>query len=437
MKQIGIHKGEKKYNMMTFESAKNKYEIIKDEDKRNTERLNEFAEILSCIYSQNEKLANDMWQYLVEKCNDISGYRFYVIRLLNALQLDYKSTWKLLIMDKKRVEILFKYAYPNTNISYRAYEVILGYINSNMIEEAVMVIELVKNYEIRFSILDGIKLIVVKIEQNIIEDDVTLKERINLFYEKCICKYQSDYFTTIFEIKLNLHNRLTDKEKLKSCLEWIVDSNICNEEYFGNNFVMDYCQMLYLNRLLLSDEELLYYVELFCNKYKNRFLSYRCTEEICDWIVEISQKSTALLNNLIFNDYRFGNRYIQKLITEEKWIELKRILQYCLTQKEQTHIVNNISETLSYFEQIFDEGIAFTDTVNIQATEGVSVDMEITLNLPKIIIRDAGCYDVEEKNVIFICNIIIDICKNNGICNELTTKAEHVKKLYNTRVCES
>ena len=63
--------------------------------------------------------------------------------------------------------------------------------------------ELVEKYEKRLSMLEGIKLIVVKIEQNITEDDVTLKERINLFYEKCMDKYQSNYFTTIFEIKLN------------------------------------------------------------------------------------------------------------------------------------------------------------------------------------------------------------------------------------------
>lgn len=43
-------------NNLTFESAENRYEIIKDEDKRSTERLNEFAEIFSCIYSQNENL---------------------------------------------------------------------------------------------------------------------------------------------------------------------------------------------------------------------------------------------------------------------------------------------------------------------------------------------------------------------------------------------
>ena len=326
---------------MTFESAENRYEIIKDEDKRSTERLNEFAEIFSCIYCQNEKLASDMWQYLVDKYSDISGGRFYVIRLLKIIQLDYKSTWKLLIMDKKRVEILFKHAYSNTNISFRAYEVISGYINSNMIEEAVMVIELVEKYEKRLSMLEGIKLIVVKIEQNITEDDVTLKERINLFYEKCMDKYQSNYFTTIFEIKLNLHNKLINKEKIKSCLEWIVESGICNAEYFSNDFVIDYCKMLYVNRFLLSDAELIYYVELFCKKYKKQCLSYRCTEEISNWIVEVSQKSSVLLNNLILNDYCFGNRYIQNLITKEKWIELEKILQYVLMQKEQVYIISN------------------------------------------------------------------------------------------------
>ena len=103
-------------------------------------------------------------------------------------------------------------------------------------------------------------------------------------------KYQSNYFTTIFEIKLNLHNKLINKEKIKSCLEWIVESGICNAEYFSNDFVIDYCKMLYVNRFLLSDAELIYYVELFCKKYKKQCLSYRCTEEISNWIVEVSQK---------------------------------------------------------------------------------------------------------------------------------------------------
>ena len=94
-------------------------------------------------------------------------------------------------------------------------------------------------------------------------------------------------------------------------------------------------------------------------------------------------------------------------------------------------LVSNIVETLGYFEQVFDKGIGFTDTVNVQATEGISVDVKITIKLPKIIIRDGRCYNVEEKNIIFICNIIINICKNNGIYNELAIKAEHVKELYN------
>ena len=88
-------------------------------------------------------------------------------------------------------------------------------------------------------------------------------------------------------------------------------------------------------------------------------------------------------------------------------------------------LVSNIVETLGYFEQVFDKGIGFTDTVNVQATEGISVDVKITFKLPKIIIRDGRCYNVEEKN------IIINICKNNGIYNELAIKAEHVKELYN------
>jgi len=68
-------------------------------------------------------------------------------------------------------------------------------------------------------------------------------------------------------------------------------------------------------------------------------------------------------------------------------------------------LVSNIVETLGYFEQVFDKGIGFTDTVNVQATEGISVDVKITFKLPKIIIRDGRCYNVEEKNIIFICNI--------------------------------
>ena len=60
-------------------------------------------------------------------------------------------------------------------------------------------------------------------------------------------------------------------------------------------------------------------------------------------------------------------------------------------------LVSNIVETLGYFEQVFDKGIGFTDTVNVQATEGISVDVKITFKLPKIIIRDGRCYNVEEK----------------------------------------
>ena len=51
-------------------------------------------------------------------------------------------------MDKKRVEILFKHAYSNTNISFRAYEVISGYnISDDILREYYYEVVLPMKYD--------------------------------------------------------------------------------------------------------------------------------------------------------------------------------------------------------------------------------------------------------------------------------------------------
>ena len=113
---------------MTYEYAIKEFENIKDHDIKTTERLKEIATIFSCVYKKNKNLANEMWQYLIDKYNDANGKRFYVIRLFKALRLNEDKKWEFLIMNKNRINVMFEYAYASTNKSLRAFNIIKEYI---------------------------------------------------------------------------------------------------------------------------------------------------------------------------------------------------------------------------------------------------------------------------------------------------------------------
>ena len=98
---------------MTYEYAIERFKIIKDEKIRTTLHLQELENILTCVYKQNEEQADEMWQYLVDKYDDVNSRRYYVIRLFKILSLPYDLKWKFISMHKKRIEILFANAYAN------------------------------------------------------------------------------------------------------------------------------------------------------------------------------------------------------------------------------------------------------------------------------------------------------------------------------------
>ena len=58
---------------MTYEYAIERFKIIKDEKIRTTLHLQELENILICVYKQNEEKADEMWQYLVDKYDDINS----------------------------------------------------------------------------------------------------------------------------------------------------------------------------------------------------------------------------------------------------------------------------------------------------------------------------------------------------------------------------
>ena len=81
---------------MTYEYAIERFKIIKDEKIRTILHLQELENILICVYKQNEKKADEMWQYLVDKYDDVNSRRYYVIRLFKILSLPYDLKWKFL-----------------------------------------------------------------------------------------------------------------------------------------------------------------------------------------------------------------------------------------------------------------------------------------------------------------------------------------------------
>ena len=64
---------------MTYEIAKEKFEAIKNDKQKTTTRLKEIEEIFSCVYQEDEILADKMWQYFVDQSDDTNSRRFYVI----------------------------------------------------------------------------------------------------------------------------------------------------------------------------------------------------------------------------------------------------------------------------------------------------------------------------------------------------------------------
>ena len=167
---------------MTYEYAIERFKIIKDEKIRTTLHLQELENILICVYKQNEEKADEMWQYLVDKYDDVNSRRYYVIRLFKILSLPYDLKWKFISMHKKRIEILFANAYANTNISFKAYEVIRGYLELNRISEAVEIIDFVKKYEKKISIFEGVKLIVVNLTDDYFTDSKEVEEKKHFFW---------------------------------------------------------------------------------------------------------------------------------------------------------------------------------------------------------------------------------------------------------------
>ena len=403
---------------MTYESAIEKFEVIKNDKKRTAKQLEEIEEILSCVYRQNEVLADKMWQYFVDKFDDTNSRRYYVIRLFKTLSLDYASKWKYISMNKRRIEILFEDAYTNTNISFKAYEIISGYIELNMIDEAVEIICLLKQYEKKLSIFDGVKLVVVQLTDGYFENGENLKEKKVAFLEQCANVYKEEDFSPLFEIKLLIYKGINEKDKLEKCLNWIIESGICDATYYSNRFIRDYFLILYLNRNNYLETEIIHFMELFCEKYSNSWMKYWSSENVSDWIQNNSYKSPILFRHSLRTDRSFGNNYIMKLIEKEKWEELANNMGMII--ETNSSVVRNIEETLSYLEQIVEE--EKTEMFNIPLSEGTTISFAV--KIPKILFRDAGCYDVGQDKIEPFCDAIIEACKNSD-------NREDIKKLEN------
>lgn len=417
---------------MNYEYAVEKFETIKMNTEKTTKKLEELDEILSCVFSRNEVLADEMWQYLVNKNDDKSSRRYYVIRLFKILSLDYVSKWKFISMNKRRTEILLSDAFANTNISYKAYEIIRGYLELNMISESVEIINILKQYEKQLSIFDGVKLIVVQLTDGYFEDSKEIKDRKLAFLEQCDKAYKEDDFSSIFEIKLLIYKGVDKKDRIEKVLEWMINCGICDAHYYSNRFIRDYFLILYLNKEIFLETEIIHFMELFCKRYTNSWMRYWSSEHVSDWIQEFSYKSPILFKHSLQTDRSFGNNYIRKLIEKENWEELADNLGTIM--ETNSSVVQSVEDTLDYLEQITEED----ETMNIEAeiVEGVSISFNVIV--PKLIVRSGG-YDVEKDDISSFCDAIIKACKknDNNEVKKLENKALYIKKRFANVMIES
>lgn len=411
---------------MTHECAIERFKIIKDEKNRTTLHLQELEKILTCVYMQNEEQADKMWQYLVDKYDDTNSRRYYVIRLFRILTLPYDLQWKFISMHKKRIEILFANAYANTNISFKAYDVIRGYLELNRLSDAVEIIDYVKKYEKKMSVFDGVKLIVVNLTDTYHVDSKEVKEKKELFFEQCINRYAEDDFIPLFEMNLIIYKKNKQKEKIENSLAWMVESGICDAKYYSNRFIRDYFLILYRNRDIESEKEIIQFMELFCCKYTNSWMRYWSSPDVSDWIVSLSYKSTILFTHSLRTDRDFANDVIKASIREKKWKEVSEFISK--TVASDSNIVNSsifehLDDTLKYLEDITED--EKTMDFNVQISEGVSIP--ITISIPKMIIHSPFCYDVDQDEIVQFCDAIIAGCE--GIA-----KSEEIRKLENKAI---
>lgn len=408
---------------MTYEYAIERFKIIKDEKIRTTLHLQELENILICVYKQNEEKADEMWQYLVDKYDDINSRRYYVIRLFRILSLPYDLKWKFISMHKKRIEILFANAYANTNISFKAYEVIRGYLELNRISEAVEIIDFVKKYEKKISIFDGVKLIVVNLTEDYFTDSKEVEEKKHFFLEQCIKRYLEDDFSPLFEIKLIIYKKSEQKEQIENSLVWMIESGICDTTYYSNRFIRDYFLILYRSRDIESEKEIIHFMGLFCEKYTNSWMRYWSSPDVSDWIASLSYKSTILYTHSLRTDRNFANDVIKLFIREKKWKEVSEVISKTMTTN--SYIVNNLDETLEYLEDIIEDEKT-TDPISVKVLEGISISF--TVSIPKIIFHSTSCYDVDQNEIVQFCDAVIEGCKD-------FTKSEEILKIENKAMC--
>ena len=394
---------------MTYEYAIKEFENIKDHDIKTTERLKEIATIFSCVYKKNKNLANEMWQYLIDKYNDANGKRFYVIRLFKALRLNEDKKWEFLIMNKNRINVMFEYAYASTNKSLRAFNIIKEYIKRDMIDEAVEVIKLLKYYEKRLSMVEGTKIIVVHLMNDLEEkeNDEELKRKTMCFIEKCVNIYQSENFYHIFQIELYLDKGIDSVKNLKCCLDWMLENDVCDAEYYNAFYIANFSDLLYMNRSVLAEQEIIEYIEKFFNKYTGKYLRFRSDKgDACNWLLQITEKSIDLFHKIISSYVTFGNQYVQNLISKEKWDDLIDILTFIM--ENDLYVCDYLEMTIEYYKNVKSEGIPMS--FDVPLTDNTL--LKVNVKLPKIIFHDSGCYDIEDKSLISFCNAVIESCNN-------------------------
>lgn len=394
---------------MTYEYAIEEFENIKDQDIKTTKRLEEIANIFSCVYRKNKVLANEMWQYLIDRYNDANGKKFYVIRLFKALTFNEEKKWDFLIMNKNRINIMFEYAHASTNKSLRAFNIIKAYLKYDKIDEAVEVINILKHYEKRLSMVDGAKIIVVHLMDDLAEKEnvVELKRKTMDFFEKCVNAYQSENFYHIFQIELYLDKGIDSAKNLKYCLDWMLDNNVCDAEYYNAFYITNFSDLLYMNRSVLAEQEIVEYIEKFFNKYTGKYLRFRSDEgDACNWLLQITEKSIDLSEKIISNDVTFGNQYIQNLISKEKWDDLIDILTFIM--ENDLYVCDYLEMTIEYYKNVKSEGIPMSFDVPLPD----NTLLKVNVKLPKIIFHDSGCYDIEDKSLISFCNAVIESCNN-------------------------
>ena len=248
-----------------------RYEKIKDNNKRANWKLEELGYILSSAYLINPNRASKMWQYVIEQNIkiDIEYAKYYAaqVYIKNVKYLGKEKASNFLCMNADRIKIAFRYGYDGRSVFTSGYYVIGNLLQKYMYDEAVdiylLIEERLNNVSSRsntlffdFFVYMCDKLEAVKGNNGNLDGYDLDQITVLLFYERLSKTFvENEYQLILFCHKcLYLNDVCTDEITVSEIIEHLT---ILAKQYGNLDILL--CAFIYLEKDYISElEETIY-----------------------------------------------------------------------------------------------------------------------------------------------------------------------------------